>query len=795
MSGDLKEQSEEIRIVKNPQSVVESRATQAINRAKRRAFRQRIYRDANALFNFNIPEFISFLRTASKWLILGTLVGMLAGTASAIFLISLEWATEIRVAHQGLLFLLPIAGFIAGWFYWRFGGTASKGNNLVIEEVNLNQSRIPLRMAPFVLIGTVITHFFGGSAGREGTAIQMGASLADSLQRLLHLDSTDRRLIIMAGIAGGFGSVFGVPVAGFVFGMEVQNVGRIRYEGIIPCMVASFVGDYVTRWIGASHSHYPLMAEAGVDPTLMVKVAIAGVAFGLTSMLFIELVHGIKHLLKHVTPWSPMYPVIGGITIIFLTLLFGTTDYLGLSLPLISNSVNGTGVVTFAFLLKLLFTTVTLGSGYYGGEVTPLLVIGSTLGFTMGRLLGVDPAFMASIGLVSVFAGASNTPLASALMGIELVGGGAPLYIFLGCVVAYLASGHRGIYATQQVAFPKSFGFDIQDGDNLQSIGLRQQGWLAPFSGQSGMFGSRLVRSVMSAQPVSVNEATGLTEVVAIATREGIRVIPVLNSGKILVGIITDNDIRRAGINANLTLLRQMNPEDQQREIAGYEHITANTFMTAKPVAVLHTDQISVALNLMATHHFKRLPVRDQTGHLMGIITRSDILREIVMQDHQGINQSTSGFNWQITLDDVELETAFSVDKEDSVQHVIQMMLENSTKRVVVLNQTQVIGIVTESDLIQRLLNGEREQFIDVLQGDLSLKGMKFTQSVTDIMTTPVIAIKMETATHQAIRSLIENQIKRLPVVNDDGQIQGLIGRAGIMRVLFKPNGTISESL
>lgn len=779
----------------NPQAVIELRAKQATNRAKRRAFWQRIYRNINELFNFNLPEFYSFLRTALKWLLLGAVVGILAGTASAIFLISLAWATDIRIANPNLLFLLPIAGFIAGWFYWRFGGTASKGNNLVIDEVNNNQSRIPLRMAPFVLIGTLITHFFGGSAGREGTAIQMGASLADSLQRLMRLNPVDRRLMIMAGIAGGFGSVFGVPAAGFIFGMEVQNVGRIRYEGIIPCLVASSVGDYVTRAIGAHHSHYPAMAEVGVDPALMLKVAIAGVAFGLTSMVFIESVHGVKHLLQRITRVPPLHPVIGGIAIIGMTLVVGTTDYLGLSLPLISQSVSGTGVFTFAFLLKLLFTTVTLGSGYYGGEVTPLLVIGSTMGYTMGRLLGVDPAFMASIGLVAIFAGASNTPLASAVMGIELVGGGASLYLFLGCVVAYLASGHRGIYATQPVAFPKSFGFDVQEGDNLQAIAARQNGWLPLLPGIDGEFGSRPVRSVMSRPPVAVREASSLAEIVAIAVQEGVRSIPVLNTEKALVGIITDEDIHRAGIKANLTLLQQMIVEKRLQEIEGYEAVTAETIMTREPVTVSHTDPIVVAVETMNMHKLKRLPVVDKGGHLMGIITRSDILREIVVLDLSKATESGSEFDWQATLEDVDLELSYSVTKNTPVHQIVLTMLENGVKRVIVMDKNEVVGIVTESDLIQRLVNGERNMLIGVLQGSISLEEVKFPQTASEIMTTPVIVLNASLPAYLALRSLMENQLKRIPVVNDDGQVQGMAGRAGIMDALLKMKDTVDNSV
>jgi H+/Cl- antiporter ClcA len=340
----------------------------------------------------------------------------------------------------------------------------------VIEQIHRNDAPIPARMAPLILLGTVLTHLFGGSAGREGTAIQMGSSLADWLQRRLHLSSATRRLMIMAGISGGFGSVFGTPIAGFIFGLEVQHIGQIRYEALLPCLIAALVGDLVTRAWGVGHSHYPALPHFDPDPSLLLKVVLAAVCFGLTSLLFIELTHGIKRLSARLFQWSPLRPVLGGVIIIALTLIIGSQDYLGLSLPLIQNTLNGTGVIAFAFLLKLIFTSVTLGSGFLGGEVTPLFVIGATLGYTLGRLLNVDPAFMASIGFVAVFAGASNTPLACALMGMELFGGGSALYLILGTFIAYLASGHRSIYTTQRIGIPKVSHTDIPPDSTLESL-------------------------------------------------------------------------------------------------------------------------------------------------------------------------------------------------------------------------------------------------------------------------------------------------------------------------------------
>lgn len=433
----------------------------------------------NTIFNIDPAEQRATLLTFAKWAILGGMVGVLAGIASAVFLITLKWATDTRLAQPALLFLLPFGGLLLGWLYHHFAGAAARGNNLVIEEVHVNQIPIPLRMAPMVLLGTVFTHLFGGSAGREGTAIQMGASLADWLQRRLKLSPQDRRLMLLAGISGGFGSVFGTPLAGFIFALEVQSIGRVWYEGFIPCLTAAIVGDLVTdlliKTVGVTHSHYPQLVNAAPEPDLLIKFIIAGALFGLTSLFFVELTHGIKQLARERISWSPLRPLVGGLIIIGLTLIVGSGDYLGLSLSLINNSLNGSGVAPFAFLAKLIFTAVTLGMGFMGGEVTPLFVIGSTLGYTLGRVLGVDPALMASVGLVAVFAGASNTPLACTLMGIELFGGGSLLYVGLGCFVAYLASGHRSIYVTQRISVSKVYGLDVRADESLEAIHVRRR--------------------------------------------------------------------------------------------------------------------------------------------------------------------------------------------------------------------------------------------------------------------------------------------------------------------------------
>lgn len=425
--------------------------------------------------SFAPDEFFATLSLMVRWMFLGGAVGVLAGIASTVFLVSLHWATQTRLANPYLLLLLPLAGIVIGAIYQRYGGTAAGGTNLVIEEVNLNRARIPLRMAPLVLLGTVLTHLFGGSAGREGTAVQMGASLADTLRRALGLRGENRRLLIMAGISGGFGSVFGTPLAGFVFGMEVQRVGRIRYDGLVPCLAAACIGDLTARALGVTHTHHAPLANVPIDLFLLTKVLIAGIAFGLTSLLFVELLHAVKSVLSKFIKRLPLRLMLGGIILIALTLLLNTQAYLGLSEALIEQSLQSGDVPTFAFLFKLLFTAVTLGSGFVGGEVTPLFVMGATLGHVLGGALGVNPSWLAGIGFAAVFAGASNTPLACTVMGIELFGSGSALYMALACFTAYLASGHRGIYSTQRIEAPKNHHAIIHPEDSLEAATARRR--------------------------------------------------------------------------------------------------------------------------------------------------------------------------------------------------------------------------------------------------------------------------------------------------------------------------------
>lgn len=401
-----------------------------------------------------------------KWVFISSIVGILTGIAGTLFLKSLELATDLRLSNPWLLFLLPAGGAFVSFLYSNYGENSSRGNNLIIDKINENEDNIPLRMAPLVFLGTFITHLFGGSVGREGTGVQIGASISEGVGRLFKLDKLDTKIILMCGISSGFASVFGTPLAGTIFGLEVAALGAMNYSGLIPCFTAAFVGNWVTELLGIHHAHYKVLDIPDLAPNIVLKVIIASIIFGLISKLFSELIHKLKEIFSSAFENTSLKSAVGGIIIILLTYIFRTRDYLGLSIPLINDSFTGQ-VSFFAFLNKLIFTTLTLGSGFQGGEVTPLFVIGSTLGNALSNFLNISPSFLACLGLIGVFCGATNSPISSFILGIEMFGSQGSQYMFMACAVSYLFSGHSGIYIAQKITTSKSKLIKIPNGATL----------------------------------------------------------------------------------------------------------------------------------------------------------------------------------------------------------------------------------------------------------------------------------------------------------------------------------------
>ncbi len=418
------------------------------------------------LFSFEqIPSLLYLL----KWILICVILGGIVGSVSAFFLLSLEWATSWRESHLWIIALLPIGGFIIGLSYHLYGNSVVKGNNLLLEELHSPKKIIPFRMAPLVLFGTVLTHFFGGSAGREGTAVQIGGAIADRFTKILNLSKRDRQIVLIAGISAGFASVFGTPIAGAIFALEVLILGRIRLDAIVPSFMAAVLADYFCRLWGISHTQYTISNVADMTAINLLWCLLAGIIFGLVAMLFSKSTHFWTHLFGKIIKYSPLRPAIGGVVLALAIYFMGTTKYIGLGIPTIVDAFQ-VNLNSYDFIFKLLFTSFTLGAGFKGGEVTPLFFIGAALGNVLIWFIPLPMGLLAGMGFVAVFAGATNTPIACTIMGIELFGIESGVFIGLACCTAYLFSGHSGVYSSQIIGSPKHNLFLREKGLPLSSV-------------------------------------------------------------------------------------------------------------------------------------------------------------------------------------------------------------------------------------------------------------------------------------------------------------------------------------
>ncbi len=405
-----------------------------------------------------------------KWLLLASGIGIIVGLSTSIFLKLLDFGIGIASEYTYYFLLLPVALFLSSFVVKYFAPEAEgHGTEKVIEAVHKRSGKINPLVVPIKLIATVITIALGGSAGKEGPCAQIGAGLSSTLSDILRFDDRDRKKLVICGISAGFATVFGTPIAGAIFGVEVLFVGGLLYEVLLPSFVAGIVGYQVSSALGITYFHQPLNFVPIFSSFFFIKVCMSGLFFGLCSFLFIEILKSVEALSGKMNIWQPYKGVVGGIILIVLAFLL-TPQYLGLGLDTIKYALEGGKIFMLAFLFKMIFTAVTLNFGGSGGIVTPIFFIGAASGNLFGRMLGLDLSLFSAIGMVSLLAGAANTPISASIMAVELFGPAVAPYAAVACVISFLMTGHRSVYPSQVLEIVKSSSISAEKGKEMENI-------------------------------------------------------------------------------------------------------------------------------------------------------------------------------------------------------------------------------------------------------------------------------------------------------------------------------------
>ena len=401
---------------------------------------------------FDLETFKLTAFTFFKWLLIATVTGAVGGLVGSLFHLSVGFVTSLRAAHIWLLYLLPAAGLLIVLIY-RLFHTENKSTNTIIESIQSGE-RVPIALMPAIFLSTVLTHLCGGSAGREGAALQIGGSIGSFAGRLFRLDDKDVRIATLSGMSAVFSALFGTPLTASVFAIEVISVGIIHYSAFVPCLTASLAALGISRLFGIAGEHF-IVADMQLQWLMFLKVVALAVLCALLSIGFCLAMHGTEHLLRKLFKNAFVRVLAGGAFIIVLTLLLRTGEFNGAGMESIKLAVESGQARPDAFFWKLLFTAVTLGAGYKGGEVVPCFFIGATFGCVIGSLLGIPAGFAAAIGLISLFCGSVNCPIASILLSVELFGSGSIVYFALSCGIAYMLSGYFSLYSSQEFIYSK----------------------------------------------------------------------------------------------------------------------------------------------------------------------------------------------------------------------------------------------------------------------------------------------------------------------------------------------------
>ena len=394
-----------------------------------------------------------YFRTFYRWVLLSAATGVICGLVGSAFHLTVDWVTAVRGENPWLIFLLPAGGLAIAAIY-RVTKMEGEGTNGIIDSIH-DGGKVHIRLVPVIFISTAITHLVGGSAGREGAALQIGGGIGYRVGRLFRLDDKDMRLVTLCGMSAVFAALFGTPLTATIFALEVISVGILYYSGFIPCLVASVTAYGISRLIGIAPMRYAVALEP-LEPMLLLKVCALAVICAVVSIVFCVAMHKTEQLASAKIKNIYLRTALGGAIVIALTLLVGDESYNGIGTDVISRALTEGEAPAWGFFWKIVFTAVTIGFGFKGGEIVPTLFIGAALGCTAGPLLGISPQFAAAIALVAVFCGAVNCPIASIILSVELFGSGELLYFALACGISYMLSGYFGLYSSQKIMYSKT---------------------------------------------------------------------------------------------------------------------------------------------------------------------------------------------------------------------------------------------------------------------------------------------------------------------------------------------------
>lgn len=408
---------------------------------------------ANMNIMIKVKSIRKYILTFLKWVFISGITGVCGGITGSLFHMSVQYATNLRESNDWILYTMPLFGLIIVWLYKK--GKCSKGldTNLVIDSVR-SDGDVPLAMGPLIFISTVFTHLAGGSAGREGAALQLGGSIGSQIGKVIHLDETDMHCITLCGMSAVFSALFGTPLTAAFFAMEVISIGIFYYSNFIPCIIAALTAYKISLMFGLAPVRYKLHTIPSLSLENIVKISVLGVLCAVISIVFCEALHKTAKLAKQRIPNEYLRIILGGLVIIILTILVQCRDYNGAGMDIIQSAINGDAKYE-AFILKIIFTAITIGVGYKGGEIVPTFFVGATFGCIVGKIIGIDPGFAAAVGVIALFCGVVNTLISSIILSIELFGANGIILFAIACGVSYMLSGYYSLYTSQKIVYSK----------------------------------------------------------------------------------------------------------------------------------------------------------------------------------------------------------------------------------------------------------------------------------------------------------------------------------------------------